>query len=159
MQFTIASGRRVREGDEKDYSGPDGVFTLKLVRISEPITEASSFSESGEWTFRRWTFAVEGGENDGEVLDLRYSWSGKPSKRSNTFQLLTALLGREPEAGDVMDDADLIGRECIGQIATNDRDYPYIKQLMPAPLMAPPKAAKPSPAAPAPEPTTDGLPF
>jgi hypothetical protein len=157
MQFTIASGRRVREGDEQDYSGPDGVFTLKLVRISEPITEASTFSESGEWTFRRWTFAVEGGEHDGQVLDLRYSWSGKPSKRSNTFQLLTALLGREPEAGDVMDDKDLIGKECLGQVATNERDYPYIKQLMPAPQMAP-KPVKASPAQ-TPEPTEDGLPF
>ena len=60
--ITITAGRPNRQGDEKDFSGPDGTYTATLVAVSEPVTEKSSLADAkgdGTWTYRTWTFAIE----------------------------------------------------------------------------------------------------
>ena len=69
--ITITAGRPNRQGDEKDFSGPDGTYTATLVAVSEPVTEKSNMADAkgdGTWTYRTWTFAIG---PDGEVLDTR----------------------------------------------------------------------------------------
>lgn len=156
--ITFKAGRREREDDYKDFAGQDGVYNMTLVSVSEPYTAPSTFHKSGQQTFRDWLFAVsDGGAHDGEVLDMRSTVS--TSDKSKQFEIVTALIGRNPALGSDIDiDKHLVGRDVMAHIQTNDNNFPFIASLMPAPA----KGAKPA-AAPAspPEAAQDGdaLPF
>lgn len=142
--ITITAGRE-REGNERDFAGPDGTYPVLLVSVSEPVTEPSTMAESGSWTYRRWTFAIDGGEYDGQVLDARASTKSSP--KSKQFQIISALFGKVPPVGTSIDiQKHLIGRSALVSVLTNDNGYPYI-----AGFMAAPGSGK-APAAPAPKP-------
>lgn len=147
--ITFKAGRRERQDDYKDFSGTDGVYEMTLVKVSEPYEAPSTFHKSGKQTFRDWVFAVsDGGPNDGEVLDIRSTVS--TSDKSKQYEIVTALIGRNPSLGaDIDIDRHLVGRSVQAHIATNENDWPYIKTLMPARTSG--QAAAPAPA-PAPEP-------
>ena len=178
--ITITAGRPNRQGDEKDFSGPDGTYTATLVAVSEPVTEKSTMADAkgdGTWTYRTWTFAIE---PDGEVLDTRAN-TRSAGPKSRQYGIIAALVGRTPTVGAEVDiERHLVGRQCLVSIETNDNDYPYIKTFMalpparvgngpapaPAPAPAPPAAAPvEAPAAAPPEPpappaaSLDSLPF
>lgn len=156
--ITITAGRE-REGNENDFAGSDGTYPVILVRVSEPVTEQSTMSESGSWTYRRWTFAIDGGEHDGQVLEARASTKASP--KSKQFQIISALFGKVPPVGTTIDiQKHLVGRSALVSVLTNDNGYPYIAGFMAAPSgngkAAPAPAPKPEPVAAA---SDDDLPF
>ena len=145
--ITITAGRPNRTGAEKDFSGPDGSYELILSAVSAPVTERSTMPDAkgdGTWTHRTWTFAInDGGEFDGQVIDLRAN-AGSAGPKSKQYGIVTALAGKAPPVGTTIEIPKLVGRRCLGQIATNDSDYPYIATLMPLPAS---RRAAPAPAA------------
>ena len=155
--ITITAGRE-REGDENDFSGEDGTYPVILVRVGEPVTEPSTMAESGSWTYRRWTFAIDGGQHDGQVIEARASTKSSP--KSKQFQIVSALFGKVPPVGTQIDiQKHLVGRSALVSVLTNDNGYPYIAGFMASPGGG--RAAAPAPKA---EPVAvaagdDGLPF
>jgi hypothetical protein len=159
--ITITAGRPNRQGEEKDFSGPDGTYTATLVAVSEPVTEKSSLADDkgdGTWTYRTWTFAIE---PDGELLDSRAN-ARSAGPKSRQYEIVAALVGRTPTIGAEVDiQRHLVGRQCLVNIQTNDKEFPYIKSFMALP---PTRAAAPAPvaapvAAPAAAAAGDDLPF
>lgn len=155
--ITFKAGRRERQDDYKDFSGPDGMYDMTLVSVSAPYEAPSTFHKSGKQTFRDWVFAVsDGGPHDGEVLDIRSTVS--TSDKSKQYEIVTALIGRNPSLGaDIDIDRHLVGRSVQAHIATNDNDWPYIKTLVPAKQQAAAAAPAPAPAA-APAPAPEAAP-
>jgi hypothetical protein len=166
--ITITAGRPNRQGDEKDFSGPDGTYTATLVAVSEPVTEKSSLADAkgdGTWTYRTWTFAIE---PDGEVLDSRAN-ARSAGPKSRQYGIIAALVGRTPTVGAEVDiQRHLVGRQCLVSIETNENDYPYIKTFMalpparveaPAPVAAPVAVPAPAEAPANPAPLSGDLPF
>ena len=161
--ITITAGRPNRQGEEKDFSGPDGTYPVTLAAVSDEITEKSTLADAkgdGTWTYRIWTLAVDGGEYDGQVIDLRAN-ARSSGPKSKQFGLVSAFVGRTPPVGAEIDiQRHLVGRQALASILTNDNDYPFVDKVMalpPARVEAPtpePVAAVPAPApvAPAPEP-------
>jgi hypothetical protein len=171
--ITITAGRPNRQGDEKDFSGPDGTYTVTLVAVSDEVTEKSTLADAkgdGTWTYRTWTFAIDGGEYDGQVIDLRAN-ARSTGPKSKQFGLVAAFVGRTPPVGASIDiQKHLVGRQALASILTNDNDYPYVDKVMalpasqangaapePAPAPPVPPAAAPEPAAPVA--SSDSLPF
>lgn len=164
---TITGGKPNRQGDEKDFTGPDGTYPVVLIAISDEVTQKSTAAtaKSDTWTYRVWTIAIDSGPHMGEVMDIRAS-SSSTGPKSKQYGLIAAFAGRTPPEGTDVNLDKLIGRQALAAIATNENDYPYVDKVMAMPpgmLQAPePTATKPA-AAPPPEPvaaTTDSdLPF
>lgn len=134
--ITITAGRPNRQGDEQDFAGPDGSYLATLIGVTEPITAKSTMADArgdGTWTYRDWTFAIDGGQYDGQVLDVRANASSSGPK-SKQFAIIAALIGRTPPVGAQIDiQAHLVGRQCLLGIKTNDNDYPYADTFMAVP--------------------------
>jgi hypothetical protein len=169
--ITITAGRPNRQGDERDFSGPDGTYTVTLAAVSEPVTEKSSMADAkgdGTWTYRTWTLAVDGGANDGEVIDVRAN-ARSAGPKSKQYGMIAAFVGRTPTVGAEVDiQRHLVGRQALASIKTNDSDYPYVDAVMalppgaatrPAPAAEPAAAAEPEPPLPEPPAAGDDLPF
>ena len=160
--ITITAGRPNREGEEKDFSGPDGTYTVTLVAVSDEITEKSTLADAkgdGTWTYRVWTFAIDGGEYDGQVIDKRVN-ARSSGPKSKQFGLVAAFVGRTPPVGASIDiQRHLVGRQALASILTNDNDYPYVDKVMALPVAAPVVTPAPAPpaAAPAPVASPDSL--
>ena len=161
--ITITAGRPNRQGEEKDFAGPDGTYTVILVAVSDEVTEKSTLADAkgdGTWTYRTWTMAIDGGEYDGQVIDMRAN-SRSTGPKSKQFGLVAAFVGRTPPAGASIDiQKHLVGRQALASILTNDNDYPYVDKVMALPAQpgngpaAPPTPA-PAPALPAAVPAPD----
>lgn len=174
--ITITAGRPNRQGDEKDFAGPDGTYTATLVAVSDPITAKSSMvSAKGDdtWTYRDWTFAIDGGtEWDGQVIDVRAN-AGSAGPKSKQYAIIAALAGRAPTVGAQVDiQKHLVGRQCLIGIRTNENDFPYVDAFMALPparaaqtvavsdtQRAPVAQAKPEPVAVGATTPSDDLPF
>jgi len=141
--ITITAGRAPREGNEQDFQGPDGTYLATLSKVSAPITEPSTMGKGGTWTFRVWTFAIDGGQYDGQVLDVRASV--KSSDKSKQYGILTALAGKALAVGTTIDiDRHLVGRQCLIAVRTNENDFPEIASFMAAPSTGPAPAQAPA---------------
>lgn len=130
--ITISRGRANRQGNEKDFSGQDGVYPVILSSVSDPYEADSRFSKTGKGLYRDFTFAFENPENEGEVLEKRVN-AKSTSEKSAQFEIIAALLGRTPAIGENIALRDLVGRSCQASIKTNDNDYPYIDSLIALP--------------------------
>ena len=155
--ITITAGRPNRQGDEKDFSGPDGTYPVVLVAVSDEDTEKSTLADAkgdGTWTYRTWTFAIDGGEYDGQVIDKRVN-ARSTGPKSKQFGLVAAFVGRTPPVGASIDiQRHLVGRQALASILTNDNDYPYVDKVMALPAQAAAPVVAPAPAAAAPAPVT-----
>lgn len=156
--ITITAGRPNREGDEKDFSGPDATYTVTLSAVSEPITEKSSMADAkgdGTWTYRVWTLAIDGGPYDGQVIDVRAN-ARSSGPKSKQYKFIAAFVGRTPPTGTTIDiQQHLVGRQALASIITNDKDYPEVESLMALPMAPAGNGTAPAPEpapAPAPEP-------
>lgn len=153
-EITITAGRPNRQGDEKDFAGPDGTYRATLVAVTEPVTAKSTMADAkgdGTWTYRDWTFAIDGGTPfDGQVLDVRAN-AGSSGPKSKQFAIIAALVGKTPPVGARIDiQQHLVGRQCLLGIKTNENDFPYADTFMAVPGQpAAPAAAQAAPAAPA----------
>jgi hypothetical protein len=160
--ITITAGRPIRPGDEKEFSGADGTYTVTLVAVTEPVTAKSNLADAkgdGTWTYRDWTFAIEPA---GEVIDVRVN-ARSAGPKSRQFGIIAALVGRTPTVGAEVDiQKHLIGRQCLVSIRTNDNDFPYVEAFMSLPpgKAAPAPVPEPVVVAAATAPTSpDDLPF
>lgn len=165
--ITITAGRPNRQGDEKDFSGPDGTYTVTLAAVSDEITEKSNLADAkgdGTWTYRVWTLAIDGGEYDGQVIDIRAN-ARSAGPKSKQYGLVAAFVGRTPPVGAQIDiQKHLVGRQALAYIATNENDYPVVDKVMALPSSGKANAVpapSPAPAPVAPEPVAAGsdLPF
>jgi hypothetical protein len=94
----------------------------------------------GTWTYRTWTFAIE---PEGELLDSRAN-ARSAGPKSRQYEIIAALVGRTPTIGAEVDiQRHLVRRQCLVNIQTNDKEFPYIKSFMALP---PARAASPAPA-------------
>lgn len=164
--ITITAGRPGREGTEKDFAGPDGTYPVALVSVSDVIEEVSRQPrtnangkpdprDDGKWVYRIWTVAIEDGEYENQVLDLRAN-ARSTGPKSKQYGIIAAFLGRVPAVGEAVNLKDLAGRSALASILTNDSDYPYIDKLMAAPRSAAPAGRGFAAAAMAPEPAPSG---
>jgi hypothetical protein len=164
--ITITAGRPNRQGEERDFRGPDGTYRVTLAAVSDEITERSTLPDAkddGTWTHRVWTLAIDGGEYDGQVIDLRAN-ARSAGPKSKQYGLVAAFVGRIPPVGAEIDIArHLVGRQALASILTNDNDYPYVDKVMALPKDgggAPPPEPVAAPAAPVPSAVSDdSLPF
>lgn len=165
--LTFRQGK-TREPGENDFTGPNGTYPFVLIRVTAPYEGDSSFTKTGKQMYRDWTFAVDDpnrqygdGQQDGRIMEIRTSNSN--SDKSKQFEIVAALIGRNPAYGAPVDiDTHLVGRGALGSVLTNESEYPYIDKLIAAPrpaqaAAAPKAAAQSEPAAPAAG--EDGLPF
>lgn len=153
--ITITAGRPNRGGEEKDFAGPDGTYPVTLVAVSDEITEKSTLADAkgdGTWTYRIWTLAVDGGEYDGQVIDLRAN-ARSTGPKSKQFGLVSAFVGRNPPVGASIDiQKHLVGRQALASILTNDNDYPFVDKVMALPVQPGNEPVAPPVPAPAPTP-------
>lgn len=150
---------------EKDYAGPDGVRSAMLIRVSDPVTEKSTFpgSKKENWTHRTWTFAIDDqSEWDGQILQRRAAVVNSNSEKSTQYEIINALAGKTVPVGATLSIRQhLVNRSCFVRIESTDQGYPRVAQFMakpetatrPAPALAPAPAVAPAPA------TADALPF
>lgn len=143
--ITITKGRPNRQGDEKDFSGPDGTYPVMLTSVGDPVEETSRQPrtlksgkpdprDDGKWIYRDWTVAIESGDFEGQVLDVRASVRSTGPK-SKQYGIIAAFLGRTPAEGENISIRDLVGRSALAQILTKEgTDYPYVANLMAAPV-------------------------
>ena len=148
--ITITAGRPNREGEEQDFSGPDGTYPVTLVAVSDEITEPSTLADAkgdGTWTYRVWTFAIDGGEYDGQVIDMRAN-ARSTGPKSKQFGLVSAFVGRTPPVGASIDiQRHLVGRQALASIVTNDNGYPKVDKVMALPASSRPgNGSAPAPA-------------
>lgn len=154
--ITITRGRPNRDGNEKDFSGQDGVYPVILASVSDPYEADSRFSKTGKGEFRDLTFAFENPENEGEVLEKRIN-AKSTSEKSAQFEVASALLGRSLAIGETFKWSELVGRSCQALVGTNENDYPVIKSLMPTARASAPRPT--ATAAPRQRQTADAMPF
>ena len=142
--ITITAGRQNRQGDEKDFSGPDGTYPVVLIAISDEVTEKSKGinAKSDTWTYRVWTIAMDTGPYEGEVMDIRAS-STSTGPKSKQFGLISAFAGETPSTGTDVDLDRLVGRRALAAILTNENDWPYVDKVMALP-QAGPRVAEPA---------------
>lgn len=134
--ITITRGRPERQGNEKDFSGPDDTYPVILSSVSDPFEAESRFSKDGKGTYRLLTFAFENAENEGEVLDKRVN-AKSTSEKSAQFEIASALLGRTLAVGETFKWSDLVGRSCLASVKTNDNDYPTFASFIASPKTTP----------------------
>lgn len=150
--ITITAGRPNRQGNEQDFAGPDGTYTVTLIAVSDEVTEQSTMpskrkNDDGTWTYRDWTVAIDGGtEWDGQVLDIRAN-ARSSGPKSKQFGIIAAFAGKLPTPGTVVSIPKLVGRQALALIVTNESDYPTVDKLMalPAARQAPAPVAEPAP--------------
>lgn len=85
--------------------------------------------ESGTGTFgaqRKWNFLVE---HDGRVDSISRITSANMGPRSIGYQLLSGILGRQPKAGEKIDDPT--GQRCLVTITHNEKGFPTIAATAP----------------------------
>ena len=93
--ITITAGRPNRGGEERDFAGPDGTYTVTLAAVSDEITEKSTLADAkgdGTWTYRVWTLAIDGGDFDGQVIDIRAN-ARSAGPKSKQYGLVAAPNG------------------------------------------------------------------
>lgn len=144
--ITISQGKR-----EGMYDGPDGVLPVILTDISDPrtVTAQQGPRAGQDIDLVDWTFAVDGGEFDGQLLEASTTTASGP--KSKMYAYITALCeGKAPPVGTEFEKRHLVGRTALATVRRTDDGWIRIENLgaLPAHLRARPQAAP----APAPEP-------
>jgi hypothetical protein len=125
---------------EQDYTGPDGTRSATLLRVSDPVTEPSTFpgSKKTHWTHRTWTFAIDdGSEFDGQIMQRRAAVVDSNSDKSTQYEIINALAGKTVPVGATLSiSKHLVLRSCFIRIVT-ENEYPRIAQFMAKPEQAP----------------------
>ena len=107
MPFEIAAGNKgIAPGTYK--------ATLTEVSIKE--------SETGQ--YRLWDFLAD---VNGELVPVSGTSSTNTGPKSKSFQWLTALIGRAPQAGETIEDP--IGKMVLLTISQKDNGFPKIDLL------------------------------
>lgn len=102
---------------------PEGQHTGTLEKVEE--------GRGNFGPFRKWSWLVELKGENGEtdiVPHMQYG-SGGTGPRSGTFQILTALLGRQPKAGEKVEPP--IGNRAVLTFGRNEKGYPKIVAYSP----------------------------
>ncbi len=138
---------------------PDGVYPVILLDIKGPRTVMAQRGPNAgsEIDLFDWIFSIDapGHALDGKEIEASSSTASGP--RSKMFAFLTALLnGVAPTTGTKFEKTDLVGRQALATIKTDESGWPRISNLGAVPAVAP--AGRPRPVA-VPAPAADSLPF
>jgi hypothetical protein len=123
---------------------PDGVYTVTLVDITGPRTvTAQRGPQAGkDIDLLDWIFAIDGGPLEGNTIEASTSTASGP--RSKLYGFLVALFGgRVPPAGTGLEKEQLVGRQALATVRTDEGGWPRIENLgalpntMPLPQPAP----------------------
>lgn len=104
---------------EIQEGGPDiepGTYKAQLQR-----TEIKSGGRFGDGRFRVWHWIVD---VKGEAIEVEDSTSLSTDPRSNTYQRLTALLGRVPQVGEKLEDPT--GKTVVLTMSKKENGFPKI---------------------------------
>lgn len=99
-----------------------GIYNVTLKSINDGVGQYGDFYD--------WTFSVAGPNGSVEV-SRRTSTLFTPNANARKFA--QALLGRDVMKGEAVDLDDLVGRNAVARITTNDNGYSTIDALKPAP--------------------------
>lgn len=100
----------------------DGTYPGTL----QSVTTEPSKTASIPGDVRRWTWLVE---HAGKIEPLEVLSSTGTGPKTKAYAWLTALIGRAPKAGEVIEDP--IGTRALLQIVHNEKGYPTIAAVMP----------------------------
>jgi hypothetical protein len=107
MPFEIAAGNK---------GIAPGTYKGQLVEVG------IKNGETGD--YRLWDFVAE---VDGELVPVSATSSMNTGPKSKAFQWLTALTGRAPQAGEVIEDP--IGKTVLLTISQKDNGFPKVDLL------------------------------
>jgi hypothetical protein len=100
----------------------DGTYPAVL----ESVTTEPSKTPTIPGDVRRWTFLIE---HDGKVEPMDALSSTGTGPKTKSYAWLTALIGREPKAGETIEDPT--GARCLLQITHNEKGFPKVSNVMP----------------------------
>lgn len=100
----------------------DGTYPAML----QGVTTEPSRTPSIPGDARKWTFLVE---HDGKVDPIDALSSTGTGPKTKAYKWLTVLLGRAPQAGEVIEDPT--GVRVLVQIIHNEAGFPKIENLLP----------------------------
>lgn len=95
-----------------------GTYKAQLERVD---TDEGSFG-----TYRKWYWLVEA---DGKLESLSALTSAHTGPRSRSYQWLTALLGRAPQAGEKLEDPT--GKTVLVTVGKNDKGFNTVEAVLP----------------------------
>lgn len=96
---------------------PDGTYKAQLLRVEDGIPTAFG-------TARAWYFLVD---VDGTGEELKQLTSENTGPSSKSYKWLTALLGREPQVGETLEDPT--GKTVLADIERNKKGFPAIGEM------------------------------
>ena len=121
--------------------GPDiepGAYNVVLESVEPKTIVPTQGRDAGkEVPVYEWTFLTDDGE---EIQGVTSVNSGT---RSKMYAWITALLGKAPETGQVIDTSTLVGRMVIAQIEKSESGWPKLANLSAIPA----KRSRPVPVA------------
>ena len=95
-----------------------GTYRAQLEKV-EPYTHPT-YGDGRKW---HWIVDVEG-----EATPLSVITSGNTGPQSKSYQWLTALLGRSPQAGETIQDPT--GKTVLLAIGKNEKGFPKVDSVM-----------------------------
>jgi len=99
---------------------PPGTYRGVLVEVREQERDGKKFLT--------WSFEVrtrEGGRT------VRGYTSDRLGPRSKAYKWLTALLGREPREGEIVDTDDFLGQRCLILVAEREDGRAVVENVLP----------------------------
>ena len=109
MPFNIPEGSKIEPGS----------YTATLEKVEE--FDSVQYGKS-----RKWHWLVEVGDSVESLSTLSSANTGPQSK---SYKYLAALLGREPSAGETLEDPT--GKKVILQITKNAKGFPAVDAVLP----------------------------
>lgn len=97
---------------------PDGTYPAVLESV---IQDKGQFGD-----FRKWTWLVE---KDGQVIPLTCYTSAKTGPQTDSYRLLTGLIGKQPQIGERYEDPT--GTRVLVTIVRNKKGFPKVESTQP----------------------------
>jgi len=117
----------------------DGSYPATLVAVDEQSPTAKSVSNR-PWYL--WNFIVHEGSEGGVELSGTSSTNGGPQSKARLW--VEALLQRKLAQGEQLDLDSFVPRDCLVIVKHNDRGYPTVVDVLPAPVQATYPVRKPA---------------
>jgi hypothetical protein len=120
------------EGSDDELVGIIGqVTTVEDGTYPATLTNVENF-EYQDGFLRRWTFALDAVDSDGNPATVDAVSSTALGPKSKAFGWIAALLGRTPEKGEEIRRSMLVGRSCLVTVVLNADGYSKIEAVVAA---------------------------
>jgi hypothetical protein len=105
----------------------DGSYSATALEVEEMEPAGTSLGGEAWW---RWRFLIHDGSRAGVELTTGSSTRFGPKSKARTW--MQALLGRKIPDGEDITFEQYLPRDCTVVIRHNERDYPYVSDVLPA---------------------------